>query len=170
MKPGHASQPQRPRAPAFGQFSWALFDWANSPFSTLIITFIFPAYMISAVWRDPVAGQSQWGGAIAASGLAVAVLAPVLGGVADAAGRRKPWILGCTLICAAGASLLWFVEPSPYWGTFGLACVVLANVGFELAIVFNNAMLPDLVSESRIGRLSGWAWGLGYAGGLAALN
>jgi UMF1 family MFS transporter len=165
----YTSRPKLPRSPVLGRFSWALFDWANSPFSTLIITFIFPAYLQSAVWGDPVAGQSLWGYAIAGSGLVVAVLAPVLGAVADVVGRRKPWIFASTLICVTGASLLWFTEPSPHWGVFGLLCVVLANIGLEFGVVFNNAMLPDIVPKERIGRLSGWAWGFGYAGGLVAL-
>ena len=157
------------RSPALGQFSWALYDWANSPYSTLVITFVFPAYLQSAVWSDPVSGQSAWGYAIAGSGIAIALLSPVLGSVADAGGRRKPWILACTLLCAAAASMLWFTQPSPDWGAFGLGCVILSNIAFELGIVFNNAMLPDIVSKARVGRMSGWAWGLGYAGGLAAL-
>lgn len=164
-----SGEPVRLRSPGLGRFSWALYDWANSPFTTLIITFIFPAYLQTAVWADPVSGQSLWGYAIAGSGLIVALFAPFLGAIADVAGRRKPWVFGSTLICIVGTSVLWFTEPSPHWGAFGLICVALANIGFEFGVVFNNAMLPDIVPEERIGRMSGWAWGLGYAGGLAAL-
>ena len=155
--------------PARGRFSWALYDWANSPFTTLIITFIFPAYFQVGIVKDAVAGQSLWGYAIAASGLLIAVTAPVLGAIADAAGRRKPWLLAFTALCAAGSAPLWFAEPAPAFIAFSLGCVIAANVGFEFGVVFNNAMLPDIVEEERLGRLSGWAWGLGYAGGLAAL-
>ena len=152
-----------------GRWSWALYDWANSSFTTLIITFVFPTYFQAAIVKDAVAGQALWGYAIAGSGLAIAVGAPVLGAVADAGGRRKPWILAFTAICAVGSALLWFAEPSPAWIAFSLAAVAIANIGFEFGIVFNNAMLPDIVPEARLGRWSGWAWGLGYAGGLAAL-
>jgi UMF1 family MFS transporter len=152
-----------------GRWSWALYDWANSPFATIVITFIFPAYFERAVVGDPVSAQSLWGYAIAASGILLAVLAPVLGSVADTGGGRKPWIFAFTLICVLGSALLWFAGPSPEWIALCLACVIFSNVAFELGIVFNNAMLPDLVPEERLGRLSGWAWGLGYAGGLAAL-
>jgi len=89
--------------------------------------------------------------------------------VADVSGQRKPWIFVSSLVCVVGASLLWFVAPSPHWGVFGLLCVVIANIGLEFGVLFNNAMLPDIVPKERIGRLLGWAWGLGYAGGLAAL-
>ena len=64
---------------------------------------------------------------------------------------------------------MWFAAPSAASAPFALACVVIANLGFEFGTTFNNAMLPDIVSQERLGRLSGWAWGLGYAGGLAAL-
>lgn len=157
-------------ADACGRLGWAAYDWANSPFTTLVITFVIPAYFASVVVGDPVRGQAMWGSAIAAGGLLVALLAPVLGAIADAGGgRRKPWIFGFTLLCCLGSALLWFVEPTPAAAALCLACVLLANIGFEFGIVFNNAMLPDIVSEERIGRLSGWAWGAGYAGGLAAL-
>jgi UMF1 family MFS transporter len=153
-----------------GRSSWALYDWANSPFTTLIITFIFPAYLQAALTEDPVAAQSLWGYAISGSGLVIAVSAPFLGAVADASGRRKPWIFVFTMVCVVGSALLWFAEPSPAWLAFSLICVAIANIGFEFGVVFNNAMLPDIVPEERLGRLSGWAWGLGYAGGLAALS
>ncbi len=158
-----------PRATRAGQFAWALFDWANSPFTTLIITFVFPAYFATAIIGDEVRGQTIWGYAIGASGLVVALLSPPLGAVADVGGRRKPWILGFTLICIGATALLWFAAPSAAAMPFALACVALANLGFEFGTMFNNAMLPDIVPEERLGRLSGWAWGLGYAGGLVAL-
>ena len=155
---------------ARGRFSWALYDWANSPFATLIVTFIFPTYFQAGIVKNGVHGQALWGYAIAGSGLIVALLAPILGAVADAAGRRKPWIFVFTGICALGAALLWFATPTPAAIGFSLACVIVANVGLEFGIVFNNAILPDIVPEERLGRLSGWAWGFGYAGGLAALS
>lgn len=152
-----------------GRWSWALYDWANSPFTTLIVTFVFPAYFQQAVVKDAVQGQALWGYAIAGSGLVIAVLAPILGAVADARGRRKPWILVFTWLCVLGSSLLWLAEPSQAWIAFSLVCVAFAIIGYEFGIVFNNAMLPEIVTEDRLGRLSGTAWGLGYAGGLAAL-
>jgi UMF1 family MFS transporter len=146
-----------------------LFDWANSPFTTLIITFVFPAYFATAIVGDEAAGQAIWGYAIAASGLVIALLSPPLGAVADAGGRRKPWILGFTLLCMAGSALLWFATPTADAMLPALICVAFANLGFEFGVMFNNAMLPDIISEARLGRLSGWAWGLGYVGGLLAL-
>jgi len=152
-----------------GRWSWALYDWANSPFTTLVITFVFPAYFQQAIIKDAVEGQARWGYAIAISGLIIALVGPVLGAIADASGRRKPWLFAFTWLCVAGSAALWFAAPAPEWAAYSLGCVIVANIGFEFGIVFNNAMLPDIVEEERLGRLSGWAWGIGYAGGLAAL-
>lgn len=154
---------------ARARWSWAFYDWANSPYTTLVVTFVFPAYFAVAVVGDPVRGQELWGYAMGLSGLLVALTAPLLGAVADAGGRRKPWIGGFTLLCASGAAGLWLVAPDPVLVPLALVLTVLGTWGFEAACVFYNAMLPDLAEEGRVGRLSGWAWGLGYAGGLAAL-
>jgi MFS transporter, UMF1 family len=152
-----------------GQFSWALYDWANSAFSTVIITFIFATYFTQAIAVDKETGTAQWGWALGSSGIAIALLSPVLGAIADASGRRKPWLLAFTCIAVIGCFLLWHARPDPSFVMFTLVVVALTNLAFELAGVFYNAMLPDIASREYIGRLSGWAWGLGYAGGLAAL-
>ncbi len=156
--------------PKSGQLAWALFDWAASPFPVLIITFVFPAYFAAAIVGDQVRGQAIWGYAIGASGLAVALLSVPMGALADAGGRRKPWVLGLSIAGMAATSLLWFALPERASLPLALACVAVANVAVTLAGVFANAMLPDIVTKERVGRLSGWAWGLGYIGGLAALG
>ncbi|MDE2465644.1 MAG: MFS transporter, partial [Alphaproteobacteria bacterium] len=155
--------------PRRGLIAWAFYDWANSPFTTLIITFVFPAYFAQAITANETRGQALWGYAIAVSGLIIAVLSPILGAIADAGGRRKPWLLVFTLLCISASALLWYARPQPTSIALSLLLTVLANIGFEFGVAFNNAMLPDLAPESHIGRWSGWAWGLGYAGGLAAL-
>ena len=158
-----------PEVPPRGRIGWALYDWANSPFSTLIITFIFSVYFSRGIVGDMVEGQALWGYAIGISGIGVAVLSPVLGAIADAGGRRKPWLLVFTLLCATAAALLWFAEPDSSFLLWAMFWVIVGNFAFEFGVVFNNAMLPDLVAPHRIGRWSGWAWGIGYFGGLAAL-
>ncbi|MBC7951598.1 MAG: MFS transporter [Rhodospirillaceae bacterium] len=149
--------------------SWAFYDWANSPFATLIVTFVFPAYFATAVVGDQVQGQAEWGFAMGLSGLVVAISSPIFGAVADVTGRRKPWLLAFTLLCAAASAGLWWVTPQLSAVPLAIALVVLANWGFETAGVFYNAMLPEMAGPERLGRLSGWAWGLGYVGGLTAL-
>lgn len=152
-----------------GQGAWALFDWAVSPFTTLIMTFVFAAYFQAAVISDPAQGQAYWSLAMALAGLIFSLAAPFVGAVADAQGRLKPWIFGFTLACALASSGLWLVAPEPNFAALALGLVALGNVASELAALFANALLPGIAGPARIGRLSGWAWGLGYAGGLAAL-
>jgi MFS transporter, UMF1 family len=152
-----------------GQFSWALFDWASSAFSAVIITFIFATYFSQAIATDEATGTAQWGWALSSSGIAIALLSPVLGAIADVGGRRKPWLFAFAYVAVIGCCLLWYARPDPSWVMFALVVVASANVALEVAGMFYNAMLPEIVSREYIGRLSGWAWGLGYAGGLACL-
>ena len=150
--------------------SWAMYDWANSAYAAVITTFVFAAYFSNAVVGDPVAGTEMWGYAISISGLAVAVLSPILGAIADHIGRRKPWIFLFTAIMAASTSLLWYIKPDPAYVFWALTLVALSNLAFEMGNVFYNAMLPSLAGRERIGRVSGWSWGFGYAGGLVCLG
>src|SRR3954471_2170521 len=91
--------------------SWIFFDWAAQPYFTLIATFVFAPYFAAFVAPDPATGQSLWGFATAAAGLTIAVMSPMLGAIADASGRRKPWIAGFGLLLVIGASLMWFGKP-----------------------------------------------------------
>jgi MFS transporter, UMF1 family len=157
------------RADRLGVFSWCLYDWANSAFSSVITTFIFATYFTEAVAESPTIGTAQWGRTLGLCGLVIAILSPVFGAVGDRGGRRKPWLAVFTVLCIAASSLLWFIGPSPGNVRWALALFAVATLGFEFATVFYNAMLPDLVSEDYLGRVSGWGWGLGYVGGLACL-
>ncbi|MGE3921054.1 MAG: MFS transporter [Gammaproteobacteria bacterium] len=149
--------------------SWCVYDWAMSSFSIIITTFIFAAYFTSHIAPNSLIGTHLWGNAASISGLCIAVLSPVFGAIADHYRRRKIW-LGClSLIAVIGAALLWFAKPSSASIYFTLICVVIGTVGLEIATVFYNSMLPGLVAKKYIGRISGWAWGLGYAGGLICL-
>lgn len=150
-------------------FSWAMYDWANSAFFAVIQTFVFATYFINSVAENETLGSNQWGNTISAAGLLIALTGPFLGAIADQMGRRKPWIFGFSLLCIFATAGLWFVEPSNSFLILALALIFLSTVGSECAIIFYNAMLPGLASRDTIGRWSGWAWGLGYAGGLACL-
>ena len=149
--------------------AWCLYDWANSAFTTLVVTFIYAAYFASAFADDPGRGTALWSRGIAVSALLIAALAPAAGALADRGGRRKCLILS-SLVCAAGTAALTFVRPDqPYAVVTALGLFVAANVAFELGLVFYNAFLPAIAPPDRIGRISGYGWGLGYGGGLAAL-
>src|SRR5579872_5265450 len=94
-----------------GVISWIFFDWAAQPYFTLITTFIFAPYFASFVAPDPASGQALWGFATAAAGLAIALMSPMLGAIADASGRRKPWIAAFGALLVIGSSLMWFGAP-----------------------------------------------------------
>jgi UMF1 family MFS transporter len=156
-------------ATRLGQSSWALYDWANSAFSAVIVTFVFATYFSEGIAPDSVTGTAQWGWAMTASGIAIALISPVLGAIADAGGRRKPWVFVFTAITVICCLLLWHARPEPSFVVYTLVIVAPANLAFEVAGVFYNAMLPEIVGRDYLGRLSGWAWGLGYFGGIACL-
>lgn len=115
------------------------------------------------------AGSAVWAYALGFAGIAVALLSPVLGAIADKGGRRKGWIGAFTALTVGATGLLWFALPEPGYVSYALALVIAASIAFELAQVFYNAMLSDIAAPGRLGRLSGFAWGLGYIGGLACL-
>jgi UMF1 family MFS transporter len=147
-----------------------MFDWAAQPHFTLITTFVFAPYFAARVAETPVAGQALWGYATGAAGLAIALFSPVLGAIADAGGPRKPWIAAFSLFLIVGAASLWFVAPGAEAAiAIALVGFAVATIGAEFATVFTNAMMSDLVDESRLGRLSGTGWAIGYAGGLLSL-
>src|SRR5919199_4364590 len=151
-------------------WAWALYDWANSAFPTVVSTFVIAAYFTRGIAPDPATGQAQWGWMQTAAGLAIALLSPVLGAVADAGGRRRAILALCTLVLVLACAGIWFARPTPRDMAWALLCVGVATVAFELSMVFYNAMLPQVATTERIGRVSGLAWGLGYAGGLACLR
>jgi UMF1 family MFS transporter len=140
--------------------AWCFFDWAKSAFPTVVQTFLFSAYFTSHVAADPASGTAAWGQATGIAALAIALLSPPLGAVADVGGRRKPWLAALTLLTVLATAALWFVRPDPAFALLGLVAMALGTVGFELGTVFYNAMLPGLVAPARIGRISGWAWAM----------
>lgn len=165
--PGDATMP---RADARAVLSWILFDWAAQPFFTLVTTFVFAPFFASRLAATPAEGQALWGYTTAAAGIVIALLSPVLGAMADAGGRRKRWIAAFSALLVGGSMMLWLGVPGrPETIAPVLAGFVLASIGAEFATVFTNAMMPDLVTRERLGRLSGQGWAAGYAGGLVSL-
>jgi UMF1 family MFS transporter len=151
--------------------AWLFFDWAAQPFFTLITTFVFAPFFASALTSDPASGQALWGYATGFAGLCIALLSPLLGGIADRTGPRKPWIATFGALLVAGSGLLWFAVPgSPLAVPIALTGFVIATIGAEFATTFNNAMMTRLVPPERLGGLSGTGWAIGYLGGLISLG
>ena len=152
-------------------WGWWMFDWANQPYNTLLLTFIFAPYFATAVAPDPVTGQAIWGWMLAASGIAIALGAPILGAIADTSGRRRVWVAFWSSLYVLGAAMLWFATPGADQTTILLVLVAFAIglVGLEYGVVFTNAILPSLGPRDDLGRISGTGWALGYVGGLISL-
>ncbi len=149
--------------------AFCLYDFANSAFTTIVVTFVFATYFTTAVAADPTTGGAQWSFAMALAGIIIAVLSPIFGAIADQTGRRKIWVLVISLICIVATALLWYVRPNPEDAPWALTWVVVATIGFEIGMLFYNALLPTVATPETMGRISGWAWGVGYAGGLLCL-
>ena len=148
------------------RIAWCVYDWANSAFPTVIVTFVFSAYFATAVAENRNVGTQQWSQVLAVSGLVIAILSPVFGAIADQTGRRKPWLAASSAITIIAAGLLWYARPDHEYALYALICFAIANIAFEVGQVFYNAMLPALVPPEKMGRFSGWGWGLG-AGSLS---
>ena len=151
-------------------FSWCLFDWANSAFTTLVVTFIYGTYFTKVIAADEITGTALWGRAIAISAILIAILSPILGVAADRSRQRRGYLFFITLIAVAFTTALAFVAPGADNAVFkALTLFVIANVAFEVGMVFYNAFLPSITTPEKIGRVSGYGWGLGYVGGTIAM-
>lgn len=151
-----------------GLAAWMLFDWAAQPFFTVVISFIFGPYFVARLTDDPAYGQAIWGYTLVVSGLAIAILSPILGSLADAAGPRKPWITFFAVIKILSLGFLWFAVPGSAL-IYPAILLVFASIAAECSIVFNDSMMPRLVDQDESGRISNMAWGLGYLGGMIVL-
>ena len=149
-------------------WGWFFFDWASQPYNTLLLTFIFGPY-VSELVGDGTDAQAAWGFGIAAAGLIIAFLAPVLGAMADAGGNRMRWIWLFSVMYVVGSYGLWWTAPDSFNLTTTMIFFGIGLIGMEFATIFTNSMLPDLGTKEEIGRISGNGWAFGYIGGLIAL-
>lgn len=155
-----------------GQISWALFEFARSPYISLVYVFVFPPYFANVVVGDPVLGQQAWSFANTIVGVCVALLAPLLGAISDRAGPRKPWLAAVAVIMSASCIALWFAMPAARGGlpigAILLLVIVLATC-FQFTEVFHNALLASIAPADRVGGLSGLGIATGNLGTLAAM-
>lgn len=145
-------------------FAWSLYDFANSSFATIVLTFVYSTYFTKAIAENEIIGSSQWSRAVTISSIIVALSSPLLGAIADRRGCRKRFLFASAATCIVSTFALYF----PVAGQVlpALAIFVVANAANELGNVFYNAFLPEISTKENIGRISGWAWGLGYVGGI----
>jgi UMF1 family MFS transporter len=147
--------------------SWALYDFANSPFTTLVVTFVYATFFTQVIAANAIEGTVLWSRGITITALVVAISSPVLGALADRGGLRKRFLVIATLVATLATTALYAIVPGQV--VAALVVFIVANIAYEFGTVFYNAFLPDITTESNIGRVSGWGWGLGYIGGLLAL-
>jgi UMF1 family MFS transporter len=163
-------KPEPSRFGAGAIFGWCLYDWAISPFPTIVSTFIISNYYAHLIASDPTTGSAQWSFMIALAGIAIALFSPPLGAIADRMGHAKRGIaIGMSVLILAGG-LIWFARPYP---AYGLPLLLVSGIGImamELGMLFYNALLPGVAPPNRIGRVSGWGWASGYVGGLICLG
>ncbi len=161
-------------------WGWMMYDWATQPFHTLILTFIFGPYFAEQLIATFTAGgmdpsmakaeaQSIWGYGLTTAGLTIAVLAPVLGSIADESKRRMPWIWVFSACYVVGAAGLWMASPESFPTVLVLMFFALGLIGVEFTTIFTNALLPALGTRDEIGKISGNGWAWGYVGGIIAL-
>ena len=146
--------------------AWAMFDFANSGYTTLIVTVAFSVYFTKLVAPGERA-DFLWGTGILVSNLIVILLAPTVGAMADDTGRKKLFLVGTYLLCVAGSAGLFWVLPG--YVALGLTLFIASNVGFSLGENLVAAFLPEISTPANVGRVSGFGWGLGYFGGLLCL-
>jgi UMF1 family MFS transporter len=148
--------------------AWCLYDFADSSFTTLIVTVAYSLYFRTVVAGHLGAGADfYWGASVAISMVLVALVSPILGAMADASGRKKLLLGIFAGTCIVFTALLYTVGRGEV--AAGMLLFILANAGFEGAHVFYNGFLPEIASDDRMGRISGYGWAIGYLGGLAAL-
>lgn len=149
-------------------WGWYFFDWASQPYNTLLLTFIFAPY-VKEILGDGSLAQATWGYAVGGAGIVIAILAPLLGAIADRSGRRTPFIWLFSILYVAGAAYLWTARPDAPNLLPVLIAFAIGLAGMEFATIFTNAILPDLADRKQIGRVSGSGWAFGYVGGLVSL-
>ena len=150
-------------------FNFALYDFANSAFTTIVITFIFATYFAKQIAPNPILGQSYWGWAIGATGVLVAIIGPILGSFADKKNYTEFFIKLFTIMCISLTALLWFSKPSEKYLLFTLIIVASANFFYELSLIFYNSILKRISSSNNLGKSSGFSFAFGYIGGILIL-
>jgi len=162
-------------------WGWYFFDWASQPYNTLLLTFIFGPYFTSTLAANLMGegmaeaaaraqAQAYWGWGLAAAGVFIAVLAPVLGAIADNSGRKLPWIWLFSAMYFIGSAALWWTAPQDFSVLWALFFFGVGLMGMEFATIFTNSYLPELDDNpAELGRISGSGWAFGYLGGLVAL-
>jgi MFS transporter, UMF1 family len=148
-------------------FGWCCFDFANSSFTTIIITVVYARYFMGVVAADLPSAPALWGGALALAQLFVILVSPLIGAMADARAGKKLYLMCTAVTCSISTAALFFVGPGEVW--LALTLVSVANIAFLLSENLCAAFLPEISTQENVGRISGYGWSFGYFGGLLCL-
>ena len=149
-------------------WAWSMYDFANSGYTTVVITAVFGAYFVSEVAQNAPWATFAWTAALSVSYAAILVTGPLIGAWADAHAAKKQLLLLSTIGCVVFTALLWLAAPGAVWLALGL--IILSNYFFGSGENLIAAFLPELADSQAMGRVSGWGWSFGYLGGLASLG
>ncbi|MDA0982955.1 MAG: MFS transporter [Proteobacteria bacterium] len=149
-------------------WAWSMYDFANSGYTTVVITAVFNAYFVAAVAGKAPWATFAWTAALSLSYLAVLVTAPLVGAWADAHAAKKRLLFYSTVGCVLFTALLWFASPGAV--ALAIVLVVLSNFFFATGENLIAAFLPELATSKAMGRVSGWGWAFGYIGGIVSLG
>ena len=164
MKP-QARQPGVAKREVFG---WAMYDFANSGFTTVVITAVFSAYFVGAVAQGAPWGAFAWTATLGVSYALVMLTMPALGAWADLRATKKRLLAVVTALCVLATAALALVGPGDLW--LAIVLLILANLTYSWGESTSYAFLPEIATPGAMGKVSGWGWGLGYAGGMLTLG
>ncbi|PPR46381.1 MAG: hypothetical protein CFH19_01276 [Alphaproteobacteria bacterium MarineAlpha5_Bin9] len=147
------------------KLSWAFYDWANSAWSAMIITFVFSRYFVDVLSSNPHIGTLYWTWTIGISSLVAALMSPIFGSMSDQSQKSKNWLIITTLIYSIICFLFWFTHPINGLNIFILLLFIfIGNLSYEISQIFYNGQLKVIAVEENYAKISGLSWGLGYIG------
>jgi UMF1 family MFS transporter len=149
-------------------WAWAMYDFANSGYTTVVLTAVFNAYFVSVIAANADWATFAWTAALAVSYLVVMIIGPILGAWSDAHAAKKQVLAVSTIVCIAGTVALAWTGPGAV--AWAVAFIIVSNVAYSMGENLCAAFLPELSRPEALGKVSGWGWSLGYFGGILALG
>ena len=149
-------------------WAWSMYDFANSAYTTVVITAVFSAYFVGVIAGKAPWATFAWTAALSVSYAAILITGPLVGAWADAHAAKKVLLLATTVGCVLFTALLYYAGPGAV--ALSLVLLILSNYFFGAGENVIAAFLPELADSRAMGRVSGWGWSLGFVGGLSALG
>ena len=149
-------------------FGWAMYDFANSGYTTVVITAVFAAYFVGAVADQAEWATLAWTSALSVSYAIVMFTMPALGEWADRHAAKKKMLMAFTAACVVSTAALAWVGPGQV--ALAVVCIVISNTFFSYGESLTAAFLPELATPEAMGRVSAWGWAWGYLGGMLTLG